>query len=184
MRTAVLMLAVVVAGCSSPQQPELAPPPREVNQEPLHVPQDPDNLAEIEAMRKGDPCIERDLATGRFRYGSKLDDVLAAYKPDVLFRHGDYTTAVYADGLYLNGLGHTYVVARDGKLVWSWEVSCKWHPTFFNGLTEADRKAWSEGFWTAHNDYRETVKQRWSARIAVAGPVVVSRRTALLHLFE
>src|SRR5687768_9215564 len=116
MRTVVLGLAVVVAGCSSPQRPELAPPPREVNQDRLHVPQDADNLALIERGRKGDPSIERDLATGRFKYGSTLDDVLAAYKPAVLFRHGDYTTAVYA-GSYLNSLGHRYVVARDGKLV-------------------------------------------------------------------
>jgi hypothetical protein len=185
MRVAVLGLAVAVAGCSSPQQPEPAPPPRDANQERLHVPQDAYNLAQIERGRKGSPGLARDLATGRFRYGSKLDDVLAAYKPDVHFRHGEYTTAVYADsGSYLRSLGHTYVVARDGKLVFSCASGCVWNPVFFNGLTGAERKVWGEGYWKARNDYLEMIRQRWSARIAVAGPVAMSVHTEFLHRFE
>jgi hypothetical protein len=166
------------------QKPALAPPPRDVNTERLHVPQDAYNLAQIELLRKVDPGLTRDLATGRVKYGSAMEDVVSAYKPDVLFQDGDYTTAVYADGSYLSSLSHTYVVAKNGKLVRAWLTTCKWHPTYFNGLTEAERKTWNEGYWKFHADYLDAVRSRRNARIAVAGPIATAPATASFHIFE
>src|SRR5262245_25860661 len=66
--------------------------------EPSYVPQHPDNLHNIEGCRDSNDPVLRDLANGRFKYGGKMADVLAAYTPDLLLQHGDYTTALYAHG--------------------------------------------------------------------------------------
>lgn len=196
MRTAVLAV-VLMAGCAKPQPVEvpavvIAPQPVVVaavprvaeGGVPSNVPQDPYNLAQLERARKGSWGESRDLASGKFNYGGKLDDFLAAHKPDVVFRHDDYTTVVYsgARGHYLRSLDHTYVIAKNGRMVRAFGGGCVWHPVFFDGMTEAERKTWSEGFQKSHKGYAEADyrnRLRASAGMTVAGPVA-----ALAHLCE
>jgi hypothetical protein len=189
MRVAVLMLAFAVAGCSRParealpdvalapaaQESPLAPPARDIEPELPSVRQGAEYYAYLERTRVAQEVVERGLQSGRFKLGSKLDDVLAACKPDAMFHHGDYTTAVYAGGAYFTPEpSYTLVIARDGKLVRAYARSCVLRPAYFNGLTEAEAKVCSQGFWNAHRSCVERVTWKHShrsARMAVAGPI-------------
>lgn len=158
MRTVALCLLIALAGCAQPVEEksvavEVAIAASIEDQEPdPPVPQDADNLAQLERTRKSNDPLHRDLANGRFR-GGKLADLVAVYPPDLILEHGRYTTAVYADGKPRESLSHVYVVARKGKLVRAFGSSCVWHPVFFDGLTGEERKDWGEGYWDAFNKH-------------------------------
>lgn len=175
MRAAVLALGL--AGCATPSSvpappvgAEIAPAPRDVKVKvQRHVPQDAPNLEQLERTRRSERDVARDLACGKFVYGDDLADVTAVHNPDVVFRHGDYATAVYADGSYFGSLTRTFVIARDGKLVRAFGSSCVWRPIFFDGQTDADRAAWDEGFQKAEKAYLGALVRR-RAELAETGP--------------
>ncbi len=155
MRTIALCALLGLAGCVKPDAPESPPPVADVPlravaiPEPLpQVPQDEYNLGQLERTRKSRDPLHRDLANGRFR-GSTLDDLVAAYPPDLLLQHGSYTTAVYADGNPRQSMSHLYAISRNGRLVRAFGTSCVWHPVFFDGLTDEERQKWGEGYQAA-----------------------------------
>jgi hypothetical protein len=151
MRTVALCALFGLVGCVKPNDPE-APPPVEdvplravVAPEPFpQVPQDEADLKCLERFREHGTALQRDLANGRFT-GGKLEDLLAAHPPDLLLHHPPYTTAVYANGCPQNRRDSNYVIARNGKLVRAVGPGC-FYFTFFNGLTDAEREEWAEGF--------------------------------------
>ena len=135
-------------GCGAPVAEEATVPVAAVVEDPEPrptVPQDMYNLGQLENARKFGTPMHRDLANGRF-LGGKFEDLVAAYPPDLILQHGPYMTALYASGMPRNALGRDYAVARNGKLVRAHGTGCVWHPIFFDALTEAELKAWAEGF--------------------------------------
>jgi hypothetical protein len=175
MRVSMVVLLMGIWGCSKApvelvHSPVATPEPTT----PTHVPQDEYNLRELERTRKGPPGLARDLASVHFKHGDKLSDVTAAYKPDVLFEHGPYSTAVYANGMYISSLDRVFVIAKRGRLVRAFGSGCVWRPVFFDGMPEAERREWSEGYQTAHREYVEAYSKRFlhqRASLAVAGPI-------------
>ena len=140
MRAIALCVLFGLVGCVKPNDPDV--PLRAVAApEPFpQVPQDESDLKSLERFREYGTALQRDLANGRFT-GGKLEDLLAAHPPDLLLHHAPYTTAVYGKG----GPQNTHVIARNGKLVRAIGPGCIYF-TFFDGLTDAEREEWAEGF--------------------------------------
>ena len=190
MRTALLLSLIVLAGCSKrtpaplsagdlPQSLPIAPEPHE----PSFVPQDAGNLRQLERIRREwPPCIERDLALGQFKYGGRIEEVVAAHRPDALLTHDDYMTAVYAGGHLIGSYGFTQVVAKNGKLVQSSGSSCIWRAVFFDGLSKEERTKWYDSFEKALKAHIVTIPtpyNRQRAAIGVAGPAAVLNPTPI-----
>jgi hypothetical protein len=166
MRIAVLFALIGLLGCSK-RAPVPAPPAENTPQapsalpvapqphEPSFVPQTESNLRQLDRTRKSADGLDKDLALGRFKYGGKLEEVIAAYPPDVLFDHDGFRTAAYghSKGHFLESLGHTFVVEKNGKLIWAFGQSCVWRPVYFEGVTDAERQAWSMGYVKALREY-------------------------------
>jgi hypothetical protein len=126
-------------------------------------------------MRSGPAGLHKDLASGRFKVGSNLYNVTAAYKPVVVFEHDGFTTAVYTpfNIPFRMSMSHTYVVARDGKLVYAYGGSCVWNPTFLNSLTKDEQQKYKENYLKAREQYLIRINQRnllGLAARALAGP--------------
>jgi hypothetical protein len=159
MRAVTFCAFVVVAGCARPapveEEPAEEEPVRAITDtpKPSHVPQDEYNLGQLERTRQSSDPLHKDLANGRFKFGDRIEAVTAVYPPDLLLTHGEYTTAVYAGGRPLASLTHVCVIARYGKLVRAFGSSCVWHPVFFDGLTDAERTAWSGGYQAVFNKH-------------------------------
>lgn len=184
MRIAVLFVLIGLAGCSNRAPspvPASEPPPPSLPvapepHEPSFVPQSKFNLFELGRIREWSPGLERDLAVGRFKYGGRIEHVVAAYKPDALLRHDEFTTAVYAEGHLIGNYGYTLVIAMNGKLVTSSGSSCTWGAVFFDGMSKEVRAKWSASFdkvFKAHLETIPTPDRRHRAAIGVAGPAAI-----------
>ena len=145
-----------------------------------HVPQCATNLRELEDVRQFSDGLEKDLVTQRFKImADKPEDVIAAYPPDVLFKHDGFTTAAYGavKGYFLESMGWTFVVEKEGKLVYSFHDTCIRHPIFFDGLTEAERQLWWVGYRKELGAYAANLaplKQRQLAGMTVGGPAAAA----------
>ncbi len=159
MRVAALCVLVAMSGCALPPAAD-EPAPGAAAEEPLcaaveepeepHVPQDEYNLIMLERCRKdGREPLHQDLANGRFRYGRPLTDVTGAYPPPLLLNHGDYTTALYAREPR-GRMDCVYVIVRKGKMIHAFGSSCVWHPVFFDGMNDQQRKEWSDSYDVTH----------------------------------
>lgn len=142
MRTVVLCALFGLVGCVKRSDPEAPPPVADVP-----LPQDEFDRTFRESFREHGTALQRDLANGCFT-GRKLEDLLAAHPPDLLLHHAPYTTAIYAKGNPQNGWGSTHVMAQNGKLVRATGPGCFYY-TFFDELTDAERKECAEGFEAA-----------------------------------
>ena len=126
MRIATLCVLFGLAGCANPNEPE-APAPAatedvpqcavEVPEEP-HIPQHPDNLWDLEHVRKvGDPLAERPRERPvQVREQTRRGDGGLPARPVARSRR------IHDRGVYLGGnprisRGQLHVIARNGKLV-------------------------------------------------------------------
>ncbi|MBX9624933.1 MAG: hypothetical protein K2X82_14095 [Gemmataceae bacterium] len=116
---------------------------------PFYVPNDQENRSKLEHLRQHGRGLYRELAAGRFRYGDGIAGLLAEHKPDVVFDHGPFTTAVYANGHYPRSLSRVIVVAERGRLVRAQGESCEGDTVYFAGPTEAAWTEWEDGYQKA-----------------------------------
>ena len=138
-------------------------------------------------MEEGRRCylgLSHDLHAGRVKHGAKLEDVLAVYKPDVVFVHGPYTTAGYCclRGYYFSSLDYTLLVARDGKLVRAEYQGCVRRPRYFDSLTEAESQEWGRGYYAAYMQFRN--ENVLAARQSIAGMSVGGPIALIVHRFQ
>src|SRR5262245_39687248 len=119
MRFAVVVLVLGPVGAVSAGASEVAPPPREIGD-------DPSRPARMEAHRNDKDPILRDLARGHIKSGDPVDALIRLNPHYEVTRSGAYTVLNYDPTLY----GGTRLAAKDGKLVFAGTSSCIYHDVF------------------------------------------------------
>jgi hypothetical protein len=103
-----------------------------------------------------------ELARGTVRPGDPVEGVVSRHPPTHSLTHGRYTTVCYVEGNR-----ETYLVARDGRLVFARQGGHRVHRcTFFATWTRAEEADWGA---SRERAVAELARHRAAARAAVAG---------------
>jgi hypothetical protein len=109
--------------------------------------------------------VWKDLHFGRIYSGQDVEEIIAATKPQRVDRCGGFVILSYQKSISGEGICFTGVTitAKNGRLACACAWSCGWDRLFFDELTEADQKAFSDA-WEAHwrpiREQRE-LEERW-----------------------
>ena len=134
-----LVITLALAGCAQPDATEAEPAPLYV------VSRDPDQAQRMVSFRDNQAPILRGLARGEIRAGDPIEPLVAMMNLRLhcqVTRSGEFVT-LHSDP---TGYGGTMLIASNGKLVFARTSSCKYKDLFFDGMTEAGRKAHWEGY--------------------------------------
>jgi hypothetical protein len=94
------------------------------------------NQMEIWKDRDSEHPVTRGLARGEIRAGSSVEELIATHPPKRVARHGRFVDVTYADGPCLT--------AMDGKLVLAYLGWCSQSTVYFNHLSPAEEREWSD----------------------------------------
>lgn len=147
MRTLIPFLAMTLAlaGCAQPDAVE-ATPATEAEPAPLYVvSDDPRQAQRMVSFRDNEDPILRGLARGEIRAGDLIEPLVAMMNLRLhcmVTRSGEFVT-LHSDP---TGYGGTRLIATNGKLIAAQTSSCICQDLFFDGMTEAARKAHDVGY--------------------------------------
>src|SRR5262245_28362697 len=139
MRIAVLMLAVILAGCSRPAREALpdvvlAPAPttppsiveRGVAPAPRQIRDTPDRRSRMEGWRNGSDPILRDLATGHIKAGDDIEPLVRQNPHYFVLRFGDFVVMER----YHGAEGGTRLIAKHGAVCIAHTSDCLYRERF------------------------------------------------------
>jgi len=142
----VLAMTLALAGWAPPDAVE-ATPATEAEPAPLYVVScDPHQAQRMVSFRDDEDPILRGLARGEIRAGDPIEPLVAMMnlrRSCQVTRSGEFVT-IHSDP---TGYGGTRLIASNGKLIAATTRSCVFRDVFFDGMTEASRKAHGDGYF-------------------------------------
>ena len=177
MRLAVLMLAVVLTGCSGPAAdavhvippapepsapadvaPEIGPKPRLFDPDPAG--RAARRAARMEGYRNGPDPILRDLASGRIQAGTDIEPLVRDNPHYLVLRFGDF---VVMERRHCEG--GTRLIAKGGAVRVAHTGDCIYHDSFISDQSLDLAEGYTEGYSAAW----EKLNDAYRALPAVAG---------------
>jgi hypothetical protein len=114
------------------------------NRDPIRAHWSQQRRAVVAASESSHPVVT-ELAVGMISPGDPIDALVTRHPPTDRFVHDRYTTVCYVEGNR-----ETYIVARDGRLMFARQCGYGVHScTFFSTMTRDDEQDWSASFQRA-----------------------------------